>query len=315
MSATELLLFLTYLLSVCGSDDRFAYQDSPICASNDLKVSFGTPTSTFECEDENIFQTKYQKHDLNNDALPRVQSSRIRNMCKHRYNLSAQQSASFTCPPTDSIPSSCKRIFCTKDKYIKTVMPYMASKYGITDSKAYKEVLSTIYNFFRGDMNRIIIVLAHSIFTTSGFTQLVNVNTIHDKYGCKGILQFYGESNYKLASENFDFVKYPSEMAVLGTRSTIGTLQGYCKINPDDTSNYFFESLVVLNPGEVQIMNLKKESTRLKITERVRVLNELKNLFNVEILFAKSGKHIPVEIQRILQDMPKLDSADTIILM
>lgn len=56
MSATELLLFLTYLLSVCGSDDRFAYQDSPICASNDLKVSFGTPTSTFECETKTYFK-------------------------------------------------------------------------------------------------------------------------------------------------------------------------------------------------------------------------------------------------------------------
>lgn len=170
-------------------------------------------------------------------------------------------------------------------------------------------------------MNRIIIVLAHSIFTTSGFTQLVNIDTIHDKYGCKRILQFYGESNYKLASNNFDFVKYPNEMAVLGTRSTIGTLQGYCKINSGDASDYFFESLVGLNPGEVQIMNLKKESTRQKITERVRVLSELKNLFNVEILFAKSGKNIPTEIERILQDMPelifntKLDSADKIILL
>lgn len=151
MSATELLLFFTYLLSVCGSADRIAYQDPLIRASNDLKVSFGTPTTTFEWENENTFPTKYQKYDHNNDALPRVQSSQVRNMCKHRHNLLAQQSTSFTCPPTSNfpgIPSSCKKIFCTKDKYIKIVISYMASKYGITDYKAYEEVLSTIYNFF-----------------------------------------------------------------------------------------------------------------------------------------------------------------------
>ncbi|ELQ76332.1 hypothetical protein THOM_0642, partial [Trachipleistophora hominis] len=262
-----------------------------------------------DSEKRSTHSTSDQGCDQQHNESSSRRNSPVNDANQQVYNNIAQHLVPLSHIPGDqflNIINSYKKVFYSEDEYIKKMMSFLKSKYPITDIQACIDVISTIYNYFNGNMNRIVIVLAHSIFTTSGFTRLINLDTIHDPYGCKGILQFYGMSNYELASDNFDFVSQPDKMAVLGTTSTIGTLQGYSKINFGNKVDYFFESLVGLNPGEVQVLNLNKESTKTKIIERVTVLNQIKNLFRIPILFAESGLHIPTEIREILQSMPDI---------
>lgn len=199
----------------------------------------------------------------------------------------------------------------SQDELIEKVLHYLTTKYMIHDDKPYKEALKTFYTFFDGNINKIAIALAHSIFTTSGFTRLVNLDTSMDRYGCKGVLQFYGEANYKLASDNFDFVAFPEEMGKLKKEAVLGSLQGYVKINPGDLTDYFFESLVGLNPTEVQVLNLRREHKHERIVERVKILLEVKNVLNTPVMFTQSGRNVPVEIVEVLKKMKEIESVTT----
>ncbi|ELQ75506.1 hypothetical protein THOM_1547 [Trachipleistophora hominis] len=142
------------------------------------------------------------------------------------------------------------------DIYIKGVCCFLRAN-GCTPTQEVCELIRLMFAFFKGDVRRTTILLAHCIHNTSGFKYLTGADESAQvgAYISRGILQIRGKENYRLADQNGFFLRCPSRMAALDSMANEGALNVYAAVVKVDDQLTFIDSWVALNPLEVQGTN------------------------------------------------------------
>lgn len=166
------------------------------------------------------------------------------------------------------------------DIFIQRMKKYFTQERNYSETEFNKEEMSKylkkIHSSFKRNPFHSAVFLAHVLHNNSEFKPKNNTN---ETYGPRGYLQLTGKENYKKAGK--EFVEDPSSLGEHSIETLEGHLTAYKNLVKPIERRSLGQSILRLNPQEVQSKNYKQDEYRDKLTSRIQIHFDICNVLNI----------------------------------
>lgn len=228
--------------------------------------------------ERSLIENSVEEEKIVNSPVTQSEQDIAENLKEKRNLLLDNSSEEENCSiPEHETPSNNKEILVQSKTY--TSLSLYLIKYW-SDDYLGEEKYKIIFDHFNGNLQEIVVFLAHCVHNTSGFSLFAPFSTNREKYGSKGVLQITSIESYRALGE--PYLSNPELLAQFTKESLISELEFYSRLVPQHKRADFYETLFILKPEEVQGENYIQQYYRDRLLARTAIYEMLCEVLEVE---------------------------------